>query len=80
MELLCSMGSLMAVAVSNARMEGRQRTTFLRTLESFATALEARDEYTRGHSQRVCEVSMMIAEHLEFTPDAIEELRVGSTH
>ncbi|HTQ12173.1 MAG TPA: HD domain-containing phosphohydrolase [Fimbriimonadaceae bacterium] len=78
MELLCSMGSLMAVAVSNARMEGRQRTTFLRTLESLATALEARDEYTRGHSQRVCEVSLMIAEHLGFGPDAIEELRIGT--
>lgn len=78
MELLCSIGSLMAVAVSNARMEGRQRTTFLRTLESLATALEARDEYTRGHSQRVCEVSMMIAEHLGFTPEAIEELRIGT--
>jgi putative nucleotidyltransferase with HDIG domain len=78
MELLCSMGSLMAVAVSNARMEGRQRTTFLRTMESLATALEARDEYTRGHSQRVCEVSMMIAEHLGFTGDALEELRIGT--
>jgi putative nucleotidyltransferase with HDIG domain len=78
MEMLCSMGSLMAVAVSNARMEGRQRTTFLRTLESLATALEARDDYTRGHSQRVCEVSMMIAHHLGFTADAIEELRVGT--
>lgn len=78
MELLCSMGSLMAVAVANARMEGRQRTTFLRTLQSLATALEARDEYTRGHSQRVCEVSMMIAEHLGFTEEAIEELRVGT--
>ncbi len=78
MELLCSMGSLMAVAVSNARMEGRQRTTFLRTLQSLATALEARDDYTRGHSQRVCEVSLMLAEQLGFGSEAIEELRVGT--
>jgi len=78
MELLTSMGSLMAVAVSNARMEGRQRTTFLRTLQSLATALEARDDYTRGHSQRVCEVSLMLAEHLGFSTEAIEELRVGT--
>ncbi|MBV6457211.1 MAG: hypothetical protein HONBIEJF_00318 [Fimbriimonadaceae bacterium] len=78
MELLCSMGSLMSVAVSNARMEGRQISTFLRTLQSLATALEARDEYTRGHSQRVCEVSLMLAEHLGFNAEAIEELRVGT--
>ncbi|HVL39511.1 MAG TPA: HD domain-containing phosphohydrolase [Fimbriimonadaceae bacterium] len=78
MELLRSIGSLMAVAVSNARMEGRQRATFLRTLESLATALEARDDYTRGHSQRVCELSLLIAEHLGFSEEAMEELRVGT--
>ena len=78
MELLRSLGSLISVAVSNARMEERRRTTFLLTLESLATALEARDEYTRGHSQRVCEVSLMIGEMLGLGPDAIEELRVGT--
>lgn len=78
LQVLQSVSSMMAVAVANARMETRQRTTFLRTLESLATALEARDEYTRGHSQRVCEVSLMIGESLGFTPEALEELRVGT--
>jgi putative nucleotidyltransferase with HDIG domain len=78
LQVLQSVSSMMAVAVANARMEARQRTTFLRTLESLATALEARDEYTRGHSQRVCEVSMMLGEMLGFTPEALEELRVGT--
>ncbi|RYG25344.1 HD domain-containing protein [bacterium] len=78
LQVLQSVSSMMAVAVANARMETRQRTTFLRTLESLATALEARDEYTRGHSQRVCEVSMMLGEMLGFTPEALEELRVGT--
>ncbi len=78
LQVLQSIGSMMAVAVANARMESRRRTTFLRTLESLATALEARDEYTRGHSQRVCEVSMMLGEALGFTPEALEELRVGT--
>ena len=78
MELLRSLASLMAVAVSHSRMEERRRTTFLLTLESLATALEARDEYTRGHSQRVCEVSLLIGEKMGFGPEAIEELRVGT--
>lgn len=78
LQVLQSVSSMMAVAVANARMETRQRTTFLRTLESLATALEARDEYTRGHSQRVCDVSMMLGEMLGFTPEALEELRVGT--
>lgn len=78
LDLLRTLGSLLAVAVANARMEERQRTTFLRTLQSLATALEARDEYTRGHSQRVSEVSLMIGERLGFTQEALEELRVGT--
>jgi len=77
-QVLQTIGSMMAVAVANARMESRQRTTFLRTLESLATALEARDEYTRGHSQRVCEVSTMLGEALGFTAEALEELRIGT--
>lgn len=78
MELLQALCSLLAVAVSNARMEERRRYTFLRTLESLATALEARDEYTRGHSQRVCEVSLMIGERMGLGHEALEELRVGT--
>lgn len=78
MDLIRSLGSLIAVAVSSARMEERRRTTFLLTLESLATALEARDEYTRGHSQRVSDVSLMIGEKLGFGPEAMEELRVGT--
>ena len=78
MELLQALSSLLAVAVSNAQMEERRRSTFLRTLESLATALEARDEYTRGHSQRVCEFSLMVGERMGFGTEALEELRVGT--
>lgn len=78
MELLRTLSSLVAISVTNARMEERRRATFLRTLESLATALEARDEYTRGHSQRVCEMSIMIGERMGLGLDALEELRVGT--
>lgn len=78
MDLLRALGSLISVTVSNSRMEERQRTTFLRTMQSLATALEARDEYTRGHSHRVSELSLMIGERLGFGAEALEELRVGT--
>jgi putative nucleotidyltransferase with HDIG domain len=78
MQLLRSLAALVAEAVANARMEERQRTTFLKTLETLAKSLEARDTYTRGHSQRVCELSLMIGEQLGLSPEALEELRVGT--
>ena len=78
LDLLQSLSSLLANAVHNARMEERSRATFIRTLESLATALEARDEYTRGHSQRVCDLSVMIGMRLGLLQDALEELRIGT--
>lgn len=78
MQLLRSLASLLAEAVANSRMEERQRTTFLMTLETLAKSLEARDVYTQGHSQRVCDVSQMIGEKLFLSAEALEELRVGT--
>jgi len=78
LDLLQSLSSLLANAIHNARMEERNRATFLRTLESLATALEARDDYTRGHSQRVCDLSVMIGSKLGLLSDALEELRIGT--
>jgi putative nucleotidyltransferase with HDIG domain len=78
MDLVRTLASLAAVAVANARMEEKQHSTFVRTMESLATALEARDEYTRGHSQRVCEVSMLLGDRMGYSPEALEELRVGT--
>jgi HD-GYP domain-containing protein (c-di-GMP phosphodiesterase class II) len=78
LDLLQSLSSLLANAIYNARMEERQRATFLRTLESLAKSLEARDDYTRGHSQRVCDLSGLIGYRLGLMPDALEELRIGT--
>jgi len=78
LDLLQSLAALMANAIHNARIEERQRAIFLRTLESLATALEARDDYTRGHSQRVCDLSLFIGKRLGLTSEALEELRVGT--
>ncbi|MEI7986112.1 MAG: HD-GYP domain-containing protein, partial [Armatimonadota bacterium] len=78
LDLLQSLSSLLANAIHYARMEERSRATFIRTLESLATALEARDEYTRGHSQRVCDLSVLIGMKLGLLPDALEELRIGT--
>ncbi len=77
-DFLQALSALLAVTVANARMERRQRRTFLSTMESLAKSLEARDEYTRGHSERVCQVSLRIGERMGLSPEALEEVRVGT--
>src|SRR5690606_25837762 len=44
-------------------------------LRGFVKALEARDLYTRGHTERVAYFSQLIGEELRFTGTQLERLR-----
>lgn len=48
------------------------------TVKSLSDAIEAKDLYTRGHSQRVQEYSAMIAEELKYTPKQKEILQYAA--
>jgi response regulator RpfG family c-di-GMP phosphodiesterase len=53
------------------------REMFRGAVEALAFALEARDEYTRGHSQRVTGVSVAVARCLGLSPPDGERVRVA---
>ena len=48
------------------------------TVKSLADAIEAKDHYTRGHSQRVQEYSALIADELKYTPKQKEVLQYAA--
>lgn len=78
LDFVRTLASMVSVAAVNERMYEALRDTFLRTLETLANSLEARDEYTRGHSQRVCDLSLMLARHMGVCEEALAEIRVGT--
>jgi len=49
--------------------------SYVQTLESLANALEAKDAYTAGHSERVARWAVMIARKVGLPDPEIEELR-----
>ncbi len=53
----------------------RLREAQLSTLAGFIKALEAKDLYTRGHTERVAYFSNMIGQHLGFNGTQLEQLR-----
>jgi response regulator RpfG family c-di-GMP phosphodiesterase len=53
------------------------RASFFNAITALAYALEAKDVYTSGHSQRVTEISVAIAEHLGLPKESIEKIRLA---
>ena len=47
----------------------------LQMMQTLSTTLEAKDEYTRGHSFRVAEYAALIAAELGWSPEEIQQLK-----
>ena len=75
LELLRTLGLHASMGIVNARLYNELHDTFVRTLQSLARSLEARDPYTQGHSYRVSEIAQLAAAKLGLSSNAIEVLR-----
>src|ERR1700730_16092492 len=60
------------------RSVAENRELFLGTVKSLAAAIDGKDPYTRGHSERVARFSMAIAERLGLPDEEIEKIRVSA--
>ena len=54
------------------------RELFINSIRAFATAIDAKDPYTRGHSARVATVSRTIARHLALKEELQHQIWVGA--
>jgi len=60
------------------RQRIRIQELFLEGAQTLAHALEAKDAYTRGHSQRVRDYAVRTAVHLGYTGDFLDNVRLGA--
>jgi len=56
----------------------QQRSLFLSTVKSLASAIDAKDEYTRHHSTRVTEFTLKIARKMSFSEKEIGDLELAA--
>jgi HD-GYP domain-containing protein (c-di-GMP phosphodiesterase class II) len=54
------------------------RDLFLGTVKSLAAAIDGKDPYTRGHSERVSRISVAIAQRLGLSDDECEKIRISA--
>ena len=76
--LFTSLADQVAIALDNARLYQELEEMFLQTAESLAEAIEKRDPYTGGHTQRVTLYSLATAKYLQLKPVEIKWLKIAS--
>jgi HD-GYP domain-containing protein (c-di-GMP phosphodiesterase class II) len=66
--LVTELAAQAAVAIDNARLFKDREEVIIASLEALANAVDARDPYTRGHSDRVTQYALMIARQMKYAP------------
>lgn len=76
--LFTSLASQAAIAIENARLFESLEEIYIEVITAMASAIDARDAYTHGHSHRVTEYAVAIAEELELSPAEVDIIRNAS--
>jgi len=67
-----------AIGIINKQLYDEKQKAFLGFANSLATAIEARDSYTGGHTRRVVTYSLEIGKYLELTKDEEINLEIAA--
>ena len=78
LKILSIVANHAAAALENVRLIKNVEDTHLATIQSISLLLEAKDPYTRGHSERVRDFSVLAARKLDVSEQDIEILRLGA--
>lgn len=79
--LLSTFASECAVAIENTRLYENLNKSYFETIQTLALTIEARDPYTRGHSDRVTQYAVEIAKVMNMSDLDLAALRyAGKLH
>ncbi|MCK5473656.1 MAG: HD domain-containing protein, partial [Planctomycetes bacterium] len=73
-KLFNSVANSCAVFVENGRLFGDLKDLFIGSLKALTNSIDAKDKYTRGHSERVAFISKWIAEKLDLSEEKIHKI------
>lgn len=76
-KLMDSIAGMLGAALENAELYHRQQMTFMGTIKALSAAIDAKDPYTQGHSERVAMLSAMLAEKVGFSKEEAERIRIS---
>ena len=77
LDLLKILGSQVAFVIQNADLFQNLQRAYIDTLSALTSAIDAKDSYTRGHSERVTELSIRLAAEVGIASEEIEKIKLG---
>lgn len=77
-EVLSLLAREAASAIENAMLYKEMKKSFESFINTLAETIDARDPMTAGHSKRVCGYSLLIAQHLGYSPEKLDSLKYAA--
>jgi putative nucleotidyltransferase with HDIG domain len=77
-QVLKTLADQAATVLLLSRLYADANELFIDTIRAVTAAIDAKDPYTRGHSQRVSDFSRIIAQEMALPAEAVHQIRVGA--
>tara|TARA_R110002073_G_scaffold239285_1_gene400562 strand:- start:63447 stop:65042 length:1596 start_codon:yes stop_codon:yes gene_type:complete len=76
-KLMESISGMLGACMENAELYHRQHMTFIGTVKALSAAIDAKDQYTQGHSERVAMLSEMLALKVGYSEEEAGRIRIS---
>jgi putative nucleotidyltransferase with HDIG domain len=78
LEAVISVANTAAMAIENTKLHQTVLEAYKSTIKTLAASIDAKDPYTRGHSQRVMEYALLAGSYLSFSSEEMETLEYAA--
>jgi HD-GYP domain-containing protein (c-di-GMP phosphodiesterase class II) len=78
LHLADALAASVSAGIESAQLLEKQRELFLQTVTALAQSIELRDQYTGGHTKRVTDYSMLLAEEIKLSPAERQHIQIGT--
>ncbi len=78
LELLSAIGKQAGIAIERAKLQAQIETLFYGAIRTLVATIEAKDNYTKGHTERVTTYAMQIASEMDLADAELEVLELAS--
>ena len=77
LDLISAVGLQAGAAIQRARLTEEVRYLLLDTVSALVAAVEAKDAYTKGHSERVAAIAVKLSRHMNLPPQTVQVVHLG---